>query len=67
MSAEIIRLDDHRKPAPTRAWSPYERVYFLNLSLWHAQCRLAAEYAAQVFGYDDTRDGPPSDSPTDVA
>ena len=59
MTAQILRLDDYRKPAPTRGFDPYARVFLQNIDLWHKQCRLAAEFACAVFGYDDTR---PSDT-----
>lgn len=63
----ITRVDFRAKRLipPVRLVSGYDplaRVYLLNLSLWHAQCRLAAEYAAAVFGTQREESATPCDS-----
>ena len=69
---EVILLADRRprKPAPSRAYLPYELAYRAGLAAWAANCRAAAELAAAIFGPQREREesGRLSDSePPEIA
>jgi hypothetical protein len=71
MTCTLIQLKTRERtelPNRPKGHNPYVDDYIrLWRAAWAAQTRIAAEYAAAVFGADTHRDGAPSDSPTDAA